>query len=143
MTYDDRVLSGVTVLMAVVEAGSMARAAEALALTPSGVGRAVARLEARVGVRLLERTTRSMKLTDEGRRLYEDVGPHLDGIEQAALRAAGSAGVVQGRLRVNVDPFFPALCSQPRAAAWDRTEVRRPRSAACPDGTPGRPRRLS
>lgn len=106
MPYDGRLLSGVTVLMAVVEAGSMSRAAEALGLTSSGVGRAVARLEARVGVRLLERTTRSLTLTDEGRRFYEEVGPHLDGIEQAATTAAGAAGTVRGRLRVNVDPFF-------------------------------------
>jgi DNA-binding transcriptional LysR family regulator len=87
----------------------MVRAAEALALTPSGVGRAIARLEARVGVRLLERTTRSMTLTDEGRRFYEEVGPHLDGIEQAAMHASGSAAVVRGRLRVNVDPFFSRI----------------------------------
>src|SRR6201986_1633583 len=106
MPYDGRLLSGVTVLMAVVEAGSMARAAEALGLTPSGVGRAIARLETRVGVRLLARTTRSMTLTDEGRRFYEEVGPHLDGIEQAATRVSGSAVAVRGRLRVNVDPFF-------------------------------------
>jgi DNA-binding MarR family transcriptional regulator len=75
MPYDARLLSGVTVLMAVVEAGSMARAAEALGLTSSGVGRAIGRLETRVGVRLLERTTRTMTLTDEGRRFYEEVGP--------------------------------------------------------------------
>jgi DNA-binding transcriptional LysR family regulator len=106
MPYDGRLLSGVTVLMAVVEAGSMARAAHALGLTSSGVGRAIARLEGRVGVRLLERTTRTMTLTDEGRRFYEEVGPHLDGIEQAAMTAAGAAGTVRGRLRVNVDPFF-------------------------------------
>ena len=109
MPYDGRLLSGVTVLMAVVEAGSMVRAADALALTPSGVGRAISRLEARVGVRLLERTTRSMTLTDEGRRFYEEVGPHLDGIEQAAMHASGSAAVVRGRLRVNVDPFFSRM----------------------------------
>jgi DNA-binding transcriptional LysR family regulator len=106
MPYDARLLSGVTVLMAVVEAGSMARAAEALGLTSSGVGRAIGRLETRVGVRLLERTTRTMTLTDEGRRFYEEVGPHLDGIEQAAITASGAAGIVRGRLRVNVDPFF-------------------------------------
>jgi DNA-binding transcriptional LysR family regulator len=109
MPYDSRLLSGVTVLMAVVEARSMVRAAGALALTPSGVGRAISRLEARVGVRLLERTTRSMTLTDEGRRFYEEVGPHLDGIEQAAMQASGSAAVVRGRLRVNVDPFFSRI----------------------------------
>lgn len=105
MRYDGRLLSGVTVLMAVVEAGTMARAAEALGLTASGVGRAIARLEARIGVRLLERTTRSLRLTDEGRRFYEQVGPHLDSIEQAAMEASGAAGVVRGRLRVNVAPI--------------------------------------
>ncbi|HEY2050823.1 MAG TPA: LysR family transcriptional regulator [Caulobacteraceae bacterium] len=104
--------------MAVVEAGSMARAAEALGLTSSGVGRAVARLEARVGVRLLERTTRTMTLTDEGRRFYEEVGPHLDGIEQAAMTAAGAAGAVRGRLRVNVDPFFSRIVLATRVARF-------------------------
>lgn len=106
MSYDSRLLSGVTILFAVVEAGTMARAAEAVGLTPSGVGRAIARLEARIGVRLLERTTRSLRLTDEGKRFYEQVGPLLDGIEQAAIEASGTAGVVRGRLRVNVAPII-------------------------------------
>ena len=118
MTYDGRLLSGVTVLMAVVEAGSMARAATALGLTSSGVGRAIARLESRVGVRLLERTTRTLKLTHEGRQLYEEVGPHLDGIEQAAMTAAGAAGVVRGRLRVNVDPFFSRVVLSRQVATF-------------------------
>ena len=118
MPYDGRLLSGVTVLMAVVEAGSMARAAEALGLTSSGVGRAIARLEARVGVRLLERTTRAMTLTDEGRRFYEEVGPLLDGIEQAAMTAAGAAGTVRGRLRVNVDPFFSRIVLATQVATF-------------------------
>ena len=109
MPYDGRLLAGVTVLMAVVEAGTMTRAAEALGLTQSGVGRAIQRLENRVGVRLLDRTTRTLRLTDEGRRFWERVGPHLDGIEEAALEAAGSAQTVRGRLRVNVDPFFSRL----------------------------------
>ena len=109
MAYDGRLLAGVTVLMAVVEAGSMSRASGALGLTPSGVGRAVSRLEARVGVRLLDRTTRTLRLTDEGRRFWERVGPHLDGIEEAARDAAGASRRVRGRLRVNVDPFFSRL----------------------------------
>ena len=118
MAYDGRLLSGVTVLMAVVEAGTMTRAAEALGLTQSGVGRAIQRLEARVGVRLLDRTTRSLRLTDEGRRFWEQVGPHLEGIEQAALEAAGSSQRVRGRLRVNVDPFFSRLVLAPALAAF-------------------------
>ncbi len=109
MPYDGRLLAGVTVLMAVVEAGTMTRAAEALGLTQSGVGRAIQRLEVRVGVRLLDRTTRTLRLTDEGRRFWERVGPLLDGIEEAALDAAGSTRTVRGRLRVNVDPFFSRL----------------------------------
>jgi DNA-binding transcriptional LysR family regulator len=108
----------VTVLMAVVEAGTMTRAAEALGLTQSGVGRAIQRLEARVGVRLLDRTTRSLRLTDEGRRFWEQVGPHLEGIEQAALEAAGSSQRVRGRLRVNVDPFFSRLVLAPVLTAF-------------------------
>lgn len=106
MPFDGRLLSGVTVLSAVIEAGTIARAADALGLTASAVSRAISRLEARIGVRLLERTTRSLSLTDEGRRFYERVGPHLAGIEEAATEASGAAGIVRGRLRVNVDPFF-------------------------------------
>jgi DNA-binding transcriptional LysR family regulator len=109
MPYDGRLLAGVTVLMAVVEAGTIVRASEALGLSPSGVSRAVSRLEARVGVRLLDRTTRSLSLTDEGRRFYERVGPHLAGIEEAAIEATRSAHVVRGRLRVNIDPFFSRI----------------------------------
>ena len=58
MALDGRLLSGVSVLAAVVEAGNFARAGEALGLTPSAISRAVARLEARLGVRLFERTPR-------------------------------------------------------------------------------------
>ena len=109
MPFDGRLLSGVTVLSAVVEAGTIVRAAEALGLTASAVSRAVSRLETRVGVRLLDRTTRSLSLTDEGRRFYEQVGPHLAGIEEATIEAAGSESKVRGRLRVNVDPFFSRI----------------------------------
>lgn len=74
---DGRSLLGVTILAAVVESGSFARAAVALGMSDSGVGRAVARLEHRIGIRLLDRNPRSMTLTDEGRRFYEHVVPSL------------------------------------------------------------------
>ena len=109
MAVDSKLFSGVSVLFAVVEAGTIARAAEALGLSPSGVSRALARLEQRVGVRLLARTTRTLSLTDEGRRFYEQVGPHLAGIEEATIEAAGSASKVRGRLRVNTDPYFSRI----------------------------------
>lgn len=106
MPFDGRLLAGLSVLAAVVESGSFVRAADALGLSSSGVSRAIARLEARVGVRLLDRTTRSVSLTDEGRRFFEQVAPLMAGIEEAATLASGAAGAVRGRLRVNVDPLF-------------------------------------
>jgi DNA-binding transcriptional LysR family regulator len=109
MTFDGRLLAGVSVLAAVVEGASFVRAADALGITASGVSRAISRLEARVGVRLLDRTTRSVMLTDEGRRFYEQVGPLLAGIEEAATTAKGSSQTVRGRLRVDIDPFFCRL----------------------------------
>jgi DNA-binding transcriptional LysR family regulator len=106
MAFDSRLLSGIGVLSAVIEAGSFVRAGEALGLTQPAVSRAVARLEARVGIRIFNRTARSITLTDEGRRFYESVAPHLSGIEEAAILAAGTREAVQGRLRVNVDGAF-------------------------------------
>jgi DNA-binding transcriptional LysR family regulator len=118
MGFDGRLLNGVGVLAAVVEAGSFVRAGEALGLTQSAVSRSVARLEQRVGVRLLERTTRSMALTAEGRELYERVGPLLEEIEDAATAASGAAATARGLLRVNADSYFSALVFAPKAARF-------------------------
>ena len=71
-----------------------------------------------MGARLLARTTRSLSLTDEGRRFYEQVGPHLAGIEEAAIEAAGSVSKVRGRLRVNIDPFFSRIVLSRHLAAF-------------------------
>lgn len=113
MTFDGRVISNVGVLAAIAEGGSFARAADALGLSRSGVSRAVSRLEARVGVRLIDRTTRAVALTDEGRRLYSEVAPLLTGIEDAVTVTSGSSIAVRGRLRVNVDAFFSHLMLAP------------------------------
>src|ERR1700744_6128802 len=98
MAFDTRLLAGIGVLTAVVESGSFVRAGETLGLTPSGVSRAVARLEGRVGVRLFDRTPRAVTLTDEGRRFHAQVLPLLAALEEAAADAAGAGGSVRGRL---------------------------------------------
>jgi DNA-binding transcriptional LysR family regulator len=116
--FDSRLLSGLGVLAAVVEAGSFVRAAAVLGLTQSGVSRAVARLEDRVGVRLLDRSSRAVALTDEGRRFYARAGPLLTELEEAATDAAGASAVVRGRLRVMVDPMFARLDVAPRLVAF-------------------------
>jgi len=114
MVFDTRLLSGVGVLAAVTEAGNFARAAEMLGLTPSAVSRAVARLEARVGVRLFDRNPRDVSLTEEGRRFHTQVMPLLAGLDEAAAEAAGAAAVVRGRLRVSVDPWFARMVLAPK-----------------------------
>src|SRR5229473_7543909 len=113
MAHDARLLGGIDVLAAVVEAGSFVRAARALGLTQSGVSRAVARLEAQLGVRLFDRNARSVVLTDEGRRFHHAVTPLLAGISEAAREAAGVGARVHGRLRVNLDPYFARLVLAP------------------------------
>jgi DNA-binding transcriptional LysR family regulator len=113
MALDDRLLSGVSVLAAVVEAGSFVRAAEILGITQPAVSRAIARLEARIGVRLLDRTTRSVTLTEDGRRLYEETSTLLSSIGDAVTLATGAASVVRGRLRVNMDPYFSSMLLAP------------------------------
>jgi DNA-binding transcriptional LysR family regulator len=114
MSFEGKYLSGIGVLAAVIESGSFVRAGEALGLTQPGVSRAIARLEERIGVRLLDRTTRSVSLTAEGRNLYEAVMPLLAEVDEAVNLASGSAAVVRGRLRVNSDPFFSRLMLAPQ-----------------------------
>jgi DNA-binding transcriptional LysR family regulator len=113
MALDDRLLSGVSVLAAVVEGGNFVRAAETLGVTQPAVSRAIARLEARIGVRLLDRTTRSVTLTEDGRRLYEETSPLLSSIGDAVTFATGAASVVRGRLRVNMDPYLSSMLLAP------------------------------
>ena len=114
MGIDRRSLDGLSVLGAVVEAGSFVRAGEALGLTQSAVSRAVARLEDRIGVRLFRRTARSISLTDEGRRFYASVAPHLAAIVDATTEAGGTSSRVRGRLRVNVDGGIGQFVLTPR-----------------------------
>ena len=71
-------LSRLVVLRTVAELGSFRGAADRLGIAPSAVSQAVALLEADLGVRLLARTTRSTRPTDEGARLLERVGGALD-----------------------------------------------------------------
>jgi len=114
MSFDTRILTGIGVFAAVAETGNFARAADALGLTPSGVSRAVARLEARIGIRLFDRTPRAVTLTDEGRRFHAQIVPLLTSMEEATTDAAGAAATVSGLLRVNVDPWFARMVLAPR-----------------------------
>ena len=101
-------------LAAIVDTGSFAAASEVLDMSPSGVSRAVSRFEQRLGIRLFERTTRALKLTEEGQRFYHQVLPLMTELEECVTDASQGAARVRGRLRVNVDPFFSRLVLGPR-----------------------------
>src|SRR5471032_2962501 len=121
MAFDGRILAGVGVLTDVVEGDSFVKGDELLGLTASGVSRAISRLEARLGVRVLDRTTRSVSLTDEGRRFYEQISPLMAGLEEAAASATQGTTTIRGRLRVNIDPYFSRLILGPRLGAFLET----------------------
>src|SRR6202050_2748287 len=118
MSFDDRLLNGVSALAAVVRSGGFAAAARSLNVSQPGISRAVARLEAQVGIRLLERTTRSVSLTDEGRRFYETIGPIVSALEDATSALAEGKVTVRGRLRVNMDPYFSQLILGPQLSGF-------------------------
>ena len=87
--------------VAVVENGGFAPAARSIKLAPSGVSRLVANLEARLGVRLLNRTTRRISLTEAGERYYARGRDVLAGFEAAEAGVAGLQSVPKGLLRVS------------------------------------------
>jgi DNA-binding transcriptional LysR family regulator len=75
-------------------------------MSQSGVSRSIARLEARLGMRLFERTTRSVSMTDEGRRLFVQVCPLLTGLEDAVASVMEGRALVRGKLRVQMHRTF-------------------------------------
>jgi DNA-binding transcriptional LysR family regulator len=96
-----------------VEAKSLSRAAAELDAPRATIGRRLARLEERLGVRLLRRTTRALALTDAGEAFYRHARIVLDAVEQAEASVRRSDTVVRGTLRVAtppmLDPSFNAL----------------------------------
>ena len=89
----------------VIETGGFSAAARACRMTPSAVSKLVGRLEARLGVRLMNRSTRSLQLTAEGAVFYERAVQILGDLDTAEREAAAGAAP-RGRLRVNSNVAF-------------------------------------
>jgi DNA-binding transcriptional LysR family regulator len=107
------VLNGVSVFVAAAESGGFSAAAAKLHLSRSAVGKTIARLEARLGVRLFHRTTRAQSLTEDGQAYFEHCLRAL-----AALRAGGQMlesgrKEASGRLRVTAPVLFGRRCVAP------------------------------
>jgi len=106
-------LDGVTVFVEVVRLGGFARAAEQLGLTRSAVGKAMARLEARLSTRLFHRTTRVQSLTDDGQIYYEHCLRALAELQAAEGQMESGRHEVRGRLRVSMPVLFGRHCVAP------------------------------
>ena len=101
------------VFVKIADTGGFAEAARQLHLSPPAVTRAVAALEDTIGARLLTRTTRSVKLTEVGRRYVEDCRQILTAIEEAEASAAGSYAKPTGVLTVTTSVLFGQLYVMP------------------------------
>lgn len=99
-------LNHVAVFVRVVEAGSFTAAGESLGLPKSSVSRTVARLEEDLGVRLLQRTTRSLHLTDTGRTYYERARNAIASLDEAAGVASDEGTVPRGVVRMTAPGGF-------------------------------------
>ena len=88
------------------QASSFSAAARGLGLTPAAVSQNVARLEARLGVRLFQRSTRKLTLTESGERFLRDVSGGLDALQTAIANVSQSAQQPAGLLKVSMVPAF-------------------------------------
>ena len=99
-------IRGVVGFVRTVEAGSFAGAAKKLGISPVAVGKNVQRLERQLGVRLLQRSTRKLALTEEGRLYYERCTGPLRDLENAQSAIAEKGRSPSGTLRVtSLSPF--------------------------------------
>jgi DNA-binding transcriptional LysR family regulator len=129
------------VFVRVAQTLSFTAAGRALGLTPSGVSRAISRLERRLGVRLLQRTTRSISLTDDGASYYARCARILNELEAANLAVGRSGRVPRGRLRVDAPTVLARWAphdTSPSAAARASRRSSRPteRSVSFPVAHP-------
>lgn len=95
-------LSGLMPFVRTAELGSFVAAGRSLGLSASAVGKGVTRLEEQLGVRLFQRTTRSLSLTDEGRMFQERCRRILDDLDDAQAALVLSTETPRGRLRISL-----------------------------------------
>jgi DNA-binding transcriptional LysR family regulator len=111
-------LTNLATFVKAVELGSFSAAADDLKLSPQLVGKQVKTLEQHLGVRLLNRTTRTQSLTDFGRAFFERAKIILAEVETAESMAAETRGVPSGRLRINVPVTFGVRTLSPRLSEY-------------------------
>ena len=105
---------------AVAEHRSFVRAAAHLGITPSALSQTIRQLEERLGVRLLNRTTRSVAPTTAGERLYQRLRPAVDELDAAVAEAASTRERPAGMLRINAPRTAAIRLIAPRLGRFHR-----------------------
>lgn len=120
-------LNDILIFTAVVDAGSFVAGGRSMGLSRSAAGKAVMRLEDRLGARLLNRTTRTLSLTDEGRVFYERGLQVAASIDQAEASIVSNSAAPRGVLRLTVPDAFGRRVVLPLiqkyVAAWPELQV--------------------
>lgn len=111
-------LNGLLAFATAVEAGSFSAAGRRLGLSASAVGKAVDRLELRVGMRLLNRTTRALALTGEGQVLYRHVGKILKDLQDAEREMQLQETTPRGRVKFSIPTVLGRKIVLPAIAAF-------------------------
>lgn len=111
---------GVQLFVEVVEAGGFAKAGERLSLTRSAVGKAIARLEERLGVQLFQRSGRTQTLTEDGQQYYERCLRAIEELRAAEAMLETGRREVAGKLRVTLPTLFGRYCVAPVLRSYAR-----------------------
>lgn len=110
-------LQGLLALIEVSASGSLAGAARRLGLTPAAVSKSLARLEEQLGVRLVQRSTRTSRVTDEGARFIEKASAALRLLDDAVTEVSQAADQPSGIVRISMGVAFGRLWVVPALPA--------------------------
>lgn len=111
-------LNEMAVFASVVQHESFTAAAQALGISKSAVSKQVSRLEDRLGIRLLNRTTRRLSLTEAGRLFFEKCQAVMDVAEQAEYAVSRLSATPRGLLKINAPMSFGIKCMAPMLAGF-------------------------
>ncbi len=119
-------LDDLEIFVRVIDAGSLSAAGRALGYTPAMVSKRIARLEQRLGVRLLQRTTRRMAPTETGHAFYERATAILTAVDDAEALVTGRAERARGPLRVSAPTSFGRMHIAPHLKQFldENAEIR-------------------
>ena len=106
-------LNGMTVFAAVAETKGFRAAGDRLGVSASAVSQALRKLEERLGIALVQRTTRSVRLTEAGEQLYASVRPALEDVRSAVTALGEMSGEPRGTVRLYVAPVSDAFLAGP------------------------------